>query len=484
MTDPNFNYEASRIRYHYHGIPIINRGTPQRDLIDFSTHYITAPRFSGPMSFSVPEGSGSLSGIVLHPILTGNIGTTFANYTRTVNGIAEPREWRTPNTSRVQVYRSSINGFYVDATTRDIRYSATLSQRSNTTPTRILTLSRTNSTGIIVDFRNIQPVEQLTQEQNFNARKNVVNFTSNRQETINNILYHAGITENIIHNNNDNSRETNIYFKFPLLLGDLIGLNVGDVVINMGDTNIEINNEPCEPHNPCPPSNPCVPCSPSAPTAPCEPHEPCETATSTNPCSCPPPVTPPVTPPVVPPPVTPPWIDPPDGGEGGSNIWDFLSAVVKAITGVLGNILSAIVDLADTLLNGLLELLKYLFIPPDGFFKEQFNKLFDDIGYRLPFQSVITAIGSIGETEAVPSALSASLDTSFDGETSESNAVPFEVTPYAIINMILPHLEPIRTIVIGIHLFFLMLYNYHQLYFLIRGTTLKGVTTTLERADN
>jgi len=152
-------------------------------------------------------------------------------------------------------------------------------------------------------------------------------------------------------------------------------------------------------------------------------------------------------------------------GEGtGTGIWDWLKDLLNKILNVLKDILTAIGNFISSLLEGLKELLISLFVPSDTFFKDKINSLRD---------LLVTKFGNNNFLDGLKSA---------NGYRFKNLTVTAFGKTATIVNFddFYNHKDTFDKYITGFIFFLLALYNYNQIYKLIRkGTTMNSSSNLL-----
>lgn len=143
----------------------------------------------------------------------------------------------------------------------------------------------------------------------------------------------------------------------------------------------------------------------------------------------------------------------------GSISWDWLKNLIQSIIDLIKSILNWL----DNFWVNLLEFLKSLLIPDETYFVDEFGKITEKIEEKVP---------SIDIKKLEDLAVG---DFKFKDIYANFFGVECLVVRSSVINNVIGWS---RSIIQGLVALFLLLYNYNQIYFLIRGSSLFGVTNS------
>jgi len=176
-----------------------------------------------------------------------------------------------------------------------------------------------------------------------------------------------------------------------------------------------------------------------------------------------------------------------------TSVINWLSRILNAILDIANFLLGLIASLMTALYDMLVDLLTYLFVPPEGFIQEGFDEMRSTFADKLPFQGFIAQIEQLANLppENVEVAYLAGLAVDGNGETevalggfSDTPAMPdMNATMLFFLNTIRPHLGPIRFIVVALLFISMLHYNYKQIYFLLRRTHYTPSGTIMDRIE-
>jgi hypothetical protein len=161
--------------------------------------------------------------------------------------------------------------------------------------------------------------------------------------------------------------------------------------------------------------------------------------------------------------------------------------IARALTGVISsirNIYNFLKTIVDLLIVGLRNLFELIFIPPDDFFQNNFNKMRDELNFKLPFQGFIAQIEQLSHMPPPPGRyelLPVGDDFFPAPPMTEIKLLDTEGTINYFLDFIRPHLDPARILISGLYGIFLVYFNIRQMLFLLRGTTFNGMANTIGR---
>lgn len=145
--------------------------------------------------------------------------------------------------------------------------------------------------------------------------------------------------------------------------------------------------------------------------------------------------------------------------------WDWL----KNLLNKLLEMIQTIIDWLTSFWDKLLEFIQGLLVPGEDYFVDEFGKITEKLEEKVPSVD-ITKLESLAVEEA-----------QFKDIYAEFFGVRCLVVRASLINNILDWAKPI---IQGLIALFLLLYNYNQIYFLIRGSSLLGASNTINNMDN
>ena len=157
--------------------------------------------------------------------------------------------------------------------------------------------------------------------------------------------------------------------------------------------------------------------------------------------------------------------DTPSNPDSPSVSWDWL----KNLLNKLLEMIQTIIDWLTSFWDKLLEFIQGLVVPDEDYFVEEFGKITEKLEEKIPSVDVAKL-----ESLAVE-------ETQFKDIYAEFFGVRCLVVRGSLINNVIGWAKPI---IQGLIALFLLLYNYNQIYFLIRGTSLLGASNTINNMDN
>lgn len=147
-----------------------------------------------------------------------------------------------------------------------------------------------------------------------------------------------------------------------------------------------------------------------------------------------------------------------------SFLWELLKALLMGIWNLLKAILDLLLGLVNALLTGLKDLLIFLFVPSDTYFTDVFDGFKNDLFNKLD----ITSYTRLFDTEYTESTIK-DITINVFGQTV--TIVKFSMYE---------DFRGIVNILIYAFMFFLLaIYNYNQIYKLIRGSDYVSASTTI-----
>lgn len=156
-----------------------------------------------------------------------------------------------------------------------------------------------------------------------------------------------------------------------------------------------------------------------------------------------------------------------DTGEGdieAPSVWGWLLDILKSILNAIKSILSFITDFLSALLEGLKDLLLSLFVPSDTYFSDVFSDLKNRFASRLNIDSYTQLFNSdYGESTIKD------ITINVFGQTV--TIVRFSMYEH--------FRSLINTLIYAFMFFLLAIYNYSQVYKLIRGSDYVGASSTI-----
>lgn len=155
-----------------------------------------------------------------------------------------------------------------------------------------------------------------------------------------------------------------------------------------------------------------------------------------------------------------------DDGTGTPSVsWDWL----KVLLGNIGLLIESILDWLDGFWDTLLEFFKSLLVPTDTYFTDNFNDVTVALKEKIPDVDIEKLEDlAVGES-------------TFKDIYADFFGVRCLVIRGSVINNVISWARPI---IQGLIVLFLLLYNYNQIYYLIRGTSLYGASNTIDNMNN
>lgn len=156
-----------------------------------------------------------------------------------------------------------------------------------------------------------------------------------------------------------------------------------------------------------------------------------------------------------------------DTGEGdieAPSIWGWLLDILKSILNAIKSILSFITDFLAALLEGLKDLLLSLLVPSDTYFTDSFTDIKNNLSNRLNIDSYTRLFNSDYNDSSIR-------DITINWHGQEIVIVKF--TMYENFRNI------VNTLIYAFMFFLLAIYNYSQVYKLIRGSDYVSASSTI-----
>lgn len=162
-------------------------------------------------------------------------------------------------------------------------------------------------------------------------------------------------------------------------------------------------------------------------------------------------------------------IDIPDtdipGTDTPSLSWDWLKELLNRLL----ELIQTIIDWLTSFWDNLLEFLKSLLVPGEGYFVEEFGKVTEKLEEKIPSIDISKLEDlAVGEAQ-------------FKDMYAEFFGIRCLVVRGSVINSVIGWIRPI---IQGLVALFLLLWNYNQIYFLIRGTSLMGASNSIDNMNN
>lgn len=157
--------------------------------------------------------------------------------------------------------------------------------------------------------------------------------------------------------------------------------------------------------------------------------------------------------------------DVPDSDGSTSISWDWL----KELLNKLLEMIQTIIDWLTNFWTNLLEFIKSLFVPDENYFVDEFSNVTEKLEEKIPSVD-INKLEDLAVNEFA-----------FEDIYADFFGVRCLVVRGSVINNVISWARPI---IQGLIALFLLLFNYNQIYFLIRGTSLLGSSNTLGNMNN
>lgn len=151
-------------------------------------------------------------------------------------------------------------------------------------------------------------------------------------------------------------------------------------------------------------------------------------------------------------------------GEEAPSIWGWLLDILKSILNAIKSILSFITDFLAALLEGLKDLLLSLLVPSDTYFIDSFTDIKNNLSNRLNIDSYTRLFNSDYNDSSIR-------DITINWHGQEIVIVKF--TMYENFRNI------VNTLIYAFMFFLLAIYNYSQVYKLIRGSDYVSASSTI-----
>ena len=145
--------------------------------------------------------------------------------------------------------------------------------------------------------------------------------------------------------------------------------------------------------------------------------------------------------------------------------WNWLKELLNRLL----ELIQTIIDWLTSFWDRLLEFIKSLFVPGDNFFTDLFSELLALVQEKIPDID-------IGRLEEL-----AVGEKQFEDVYVTLFGVKCLIVKGTVINQGVTYIKPI---IQGVIALFLLLFNYNQIYFLIRGTSLTGASNTVDNMKN
>ena len=145
-------------------------------------------------------------------------------------------------------------------------------------------------------------------------------------------------------------------------------------------------------------------------------------------------------------------------------LWELLKALLMGIWNLLKAILDLLLGLVDALLTGLKDLLMFLFVPSDTYFTDVFNSFKNDLFNKLD----VTSYTRLFDTDYTESSIK-DITINVFGQTVTIVKFSLYEDFRGIVN----------TLIYAFMFFLLAIYNYNQIYKLIRGSDYVSASTTI-----
>lgn len=148
----------------------------------------------------------------------------------------------------------------------------------------------------------------------------------------------------------------------------------------------------------------------------------------------------------------------------GTGVWDWLKALLDAILDAIKAIGTFLSGLVDALISALLSLLEFLFVPSDTFIADKVMQLKSNFGSKLPYEQYTSIFNS-----------------NYDEEGIRDLMINWKGQQIVIVRFTLYNrFREVANFLIYAFMFFLLaIYNYSQIYKLIRGSNYVSATNTI-----
>ncbi len=148
-----------------------------------------------------------------------------------------------------------------------------------------------------------------------------------------------------------------------------------------------------------------------------------------------------------------------------SSAWDWLKALLQSIL----DLIKSIIDWLSNFWTHLWEFLKSLLVPGETYFVDEFGKVTEKMKEKIPGIDITKLEDlAVGEFK-------------FKDIYARFFGIECLVVRGSIINEVISWARPI---IQGLIALFLLLYNYNQIYFLIRGSSLFGASNNVDNMNN
>lgn len=147
-----------------------------------------------------------------------------------------------------------------------------------------------------------------------------------------------------------------------------------------------------------------------------------------------------------------------------TGLWDLLKGLLNTIIDILKAILSFLKDFLLSLLNGIKDLLLSLFVPSDTFFIDNFNKIKNNFSNKLNYDTYLDLFNRQYSENGIK-------DVTINWNGQEIVIVKF--------TMFNKFKDFVQIACYAFFFFLLAIYNYNQIYKLIRGTDMVSAGNTI-----
>lgn len=145
-------------------------------------------------------------------------------------------------------------------------------------------------------------------------------------------------------------------------------------------------------------------------------------------------------------------------------VWDWLKSLLNAILDAIKAIGTFLASIVKALLDGLMSLLKALFVPSDTFISDKVMELKSNFGSKLPYEQYTSIFNSNYDEEGIRD-----LMINWNGQQ-------IVIVRFTLYN----RFREVANFLIYAFMFFLLaIYNYSQIYKLIRGSNYVSATNTI-----
>lgn len=148
-----------------------------------------------------------------------------------------------------------------------------------------------------------------------------------------------------------------------------------------------------------------------------------------------------------------------------SGTWNWLKELIQTII----DLIKSIIDWLSNFWTHLWEFLKSLLVPGETYFVDEFSKITEKMKEKIPGIDITKLEDlAVGEFK-------------FKDIYARFFGIECLVVRGSVINRVISWARPI---IQGLIALFLLLYNYNQIYFLIRGSSLLGASNTIDNMNN